>query len=95
MHRLAAHEGQPHDELAAALEVLAPDALTVFSGPMAGHSEAWRSDGNRMLSELRLPTIPASEPPADGRDHSQPADSFTWLWGEFTSVARLEEDAEW
>jgi hypothetical protein len=31
----------------------------------------------------------------DGRDHSSPSESYRWLWGEFTSVARLEEGAQW
>ena len=95
LRRLAGADGQPRDTFMSALDALAPDALTVFTGPMADKAEAWRSAANRTLAELDLPTIPEGTPPADGRDHSQPSESFQWLWGEFTSVARLEEGAEW
>ena len=95
LRRLAGNDGMPRDGVMRALETLAPDALTVFTGPMAGQAEAWLSAVNPTLVELDLPTIAAGEPPADGRDHSQPSESFQWLWGEFTSVARLEDGAEW
>jgi ring-1,2-phenylacetyl-CoA epoxidase subunit PaaC len=95
LRRLAGTDGQPRDGVMTALESLAADALTVFTGSMAEQAGAWRSATNRTLNELDLPTIADGTPPANGRDHTQPSDSFQWLWGEFTSVARLEEGVEW
>ncbi len=95
LRRLASTDGEARDGVTRGLETLIPDALTVFTGPMADQAETWRLAANRTLSELDVPTIPQGEPPADGRDHSKPSESFLWLWGEFTSVARLEEGAEW
>jgi ring-1,2-phenylacetyl-CoA epoxidase subunit PaaC len=95
LRRLAQNDGMPRDGVMRALQTLAPDASTVFTGPMAGVAEEWRSAANRTLSELDLPAVPEGVVPADGRDHSQPSESFRWLWKEFTSVARLEEGVEW
>ena len=110
IRRLAGHEGMPRDGVVGALQTLAPDSLSVFtplggetallaadvlSAPMEDLAAQWRSDVNRTLSELALPTIADGRPPADGRDHTEPAESFVWLWTEFTSVTRLEEGAEW
>ena len=109
MRRLAGSEGTPREEVMAALDLLAPTALTVFTeldgpqvlvsrgviaSPMDELSANWLSDVNRTLAELDLPAI-AGQAPADGRDHARPSDAFKWLWGEFTSVARLEEGVEW
>ncbi|MEX2547435.1 MAG: 1,2-phenylacetyl-CoA epoxidase subunit PaaC [Chloroflexota bacterium] len=110
MRRLAGHDGEPRQRLEAALAALAPDALSVFtplpgeerlidagllSAPMAELSDRWRSEVGGLLKELGLPAMPDGRPSADGRDHSNPSDSFRWLWGEFTSVARLEEGVQW
>jgi ring-1,2-phenylacetyl-CoA epoxidase subunit PaaC len=110
MRRLAAHDGTPRDQLAKALTTLAPDVLTVFapldgeqvliangvvSEPMAESAKRWLSEVNGILVSLGLPALVASEAPADSRDHSQPDESFTWLWDQFTSVARLEQGAQW
>ena len=110
MRRLAAHDGEPRAKLVAALDTLAPDALTVFT-PLAGSAglvlagvlaqpmtvlaERWSLEVGGMLAQMGLPKMAFGRPSADGRDHSQPADSFRWLWGEFTSVARSEEGVEW
>jgi len=110
LRRLAGHSGEPRERLEQALTTLAPDALTVFmplpgedrlvaagilAAPMAELADRWRSEVDGVLTELGLPAIPAGQPPGDGRDHANPAESFRWLWGEFTSVARLEEGVEW
>jgi ring-1,2-phenylacetyl-CoA epoxidase subunit PaaC len=95
LRRLSGTSGQSRDGVISALERLAPDATSVFSGPMADQVDTWRSTINPTLTELGLPTIPHGSAPADGRDHSEPSESFQWLWGEFTSVARLEEGVEW
>jgi ring-1,2-phenylacetyl-CoA epoxidase subunit PaaC len=110
LRRLATHHGKPRGKVLTALKELAPSALSVFT-PLAGESELvkagvisapmseladrWRSDVNDTLCALNLRPVPEGTPPADGRDHSQPSEAFQWLWGEFTSVARLEEGAEW
>ena len=62
---------------------------------MAQLADRWRSDATARLCALNLRPIPAGAPPADGRDRAQPDESFVWLWNEFTSVARLEEGAQW
>jgi ring-1,2-phenylacetyl-CoA epoxidase subunit PaaC len=110
LRRLAASDGEPRDRTVAALKTLAPDALTVFTplpgedrlieagvlaAPMSDLADRWRSEVGAVLSELGLPSLPDGRPPADGRDHAIPSESFRWLWGEFTSVARLEDGVEW
>lgn len=110
LRRLASHEGEPRERLTAALEALGPDASTVFtqlpgeallveagvaSDTNATLVERWRAEVNGVLGGLDLPPLPADAPPADGRDHQPPSDSFAWLWNEFTAVHRLEEGATW
>jgi ring-1,2-phenylacetyl-CoA epoxidase subunit PaaC len=110
LRRLAGHAGEPRRRLEQALETLAADALTVFT-PLPGEgllveagvlaqsheqlAERWHSEIGSVLSELGLPALPTDRPPADGRDHTKPSESFRWLWGEFTAVHRLEEGATW
>jgi ring-1,2-phenylacetyl-CoA epoxidase subunit PaaC len=110
LERLAAREGTPRDEVTAALIELSPVAESVFApikseellvdagvldSPMFELASHWRSEANARLNALELPTVPDGSPPADGRDRPQPDESFIWLWNEFTSVARLEEGAQW
>jgi len=110
LRRLAAQGGEPRDRLESALHSLAPDALTVFAplpaegtlldarilaAPTSELARRWLSEAGAVLAQLDLPRLDFAQPPADGRDHSQPAESFRWLWSEFTSVARLEEGVEW
>ena len=110
LERLATHEGTPRDEATTALEALEPVATSVFapfdgeemlvaagvlSAPISELAARWRSEANARLGALGLPSIAAGRPPADGRSHKQPDESFVWLWNEFTSVARLEEGAQW
>ena len=110
LRRMAEHDGEPRDRLEAALSILAPDALTVFtplsgekrltqagimSAPMAELADRWHSETDGVLDDLSLSPIARDGPQTDGRDHSSPSESFRWLWGEFTSVARIEEGVEW
>lgn len=110
LRRLAGHAGEPRRRLEDALAALAPDALTVFTPlpgerllvdagiievPLADLAHRWRSEAGAVLEQLGLPAMPDDRPSADGRDHDPPADSFRWLWGEFTAVARLEEGVQW
>lgn len=110
IRRLAARRGMPRGKVLGALRTLAADASSVFaplrgeqrlldariiSAPMRDLAERWRSEANGVLSELGLRPLPDDTPAADGRDRATPSDSFRWLWGEFTSVARLEEGVAW
>jgi ring-1,2-phenylacetyl-CoA epoxidase subunit PaaC len=110
LRRLADHPGEPRQRLEEAWQKLAPDALSVFtplpgeqllvdggvmSATTAEQADRWRSEVGGLVGELRLPTLPDGPPPVDGRDHSPVSESFAWLWGEFTSVHRLEEGARW
>ena len=110
LERLGTRHGQPRGKLLSALKTLNALALSVFApvpgeqllvdagvlaAPMSELANRWRSEANARLCALSLRPIPDGLPPADGRDHSQPDASFVWLWNEFTSVARLEEGAEW
>ena len=109
LKRLAEGGDESHARLAAGIDRLWPDAQTVFA-PLAGEAclvaarilpdtlEAMRA---RWLERIRprleaahlpVPTTPGS-PGADGR--TQRTDEFAWLHGEFTMVARSEEDATW
>ena len=110
LERLGTHQGKPRGKVLTALKRLAPAALTVFaplsgeqvlvdagvlSAPMSQLADRWRSDATARLCALNLRPIPAGMPPVDGRDRPQPDESFVWLWNEFTSVARLEDGAQW
>lgn len=110
LRRLADHSGEPRRRLEDAWQKLAPDALSVFtplpgerllvdagvmSATTAEQADRWRSEFGGVIGELGLPALPEGRPPADGRDHSPVSESFAWLWGEFTSVHRLEEGARW
>jgi len=110
IERLAAHEGTPRDEVTSALEALEPLSMSVFapliggemlvaagvlSAPMSELAARWRSEANARLGALGLHPILDKTPPADGRNREHPDESFIWLWNEFTSVARLEEGAQW
>jgi ring-1,2-phenylacetyl-CoA epoxidase subunit PaaC len=110
LQRLATHHGKPRGKVLSALRQLGPDAPSVFAPlpgedllveagvletPMSDLAARWLSDTNKRLRELELHPIPDAPPSADSRDHAEPQESFTWLWNEFTSVARLEEGVEW
>jgi len=106
--RLAHGGDDPRGRLEAALAALTPDAATVFT-PLAGEAElveagiltrplaaaeaAWRGDLTSILVPLGLRVPPGTGAPVDGRtNHS---DAFRWLWGEFTTVRRLDPEAVW
>jgi ring-1,2-phenylacetyl-CoA epoxidase subunit PaaC len=107
MQRLATRAGEPRRRLLEALDRLSPDAATVL-GPlpdetslrMAGIIDAefhdlqgrWRAAIGPTFERLDLPMPPESPVPERGGAHS---DGFRWLWGEFTSVRRLEPGATW
>ena len=108
LRRLAGTPGEPRDRLSAALETLRPDATTVFSPlpgeerlvaagivatSMASLRERWLAEATAILVSLALPVPdPAADLERGRLDHSS---AFRWLWGEFTSVRRLDPVAAW
>ena len=105
--RLAGHRGEPRRRLELALARLATDASTVLTD--ATGESALLDDGilrasmadlrGRWLEEIRpvfdrhgLAIPPVSVEPHAREAHS---DDFRWLWGEFTSVRRLDPVATW
>jgi ring-1,2-phenylacetyl-CoA epoxidase subunit PaaC len=106
--RLARGGAEPRSRLEAALAGLAPDAATVFT-PLNGEADllaagiltrslaaaeaAWRADLTTVLVPLGLRVPPEDRSPSDGR--SGHSDAFRWLWGEFTTVRRLDPAAVW
>jgi ring-1,2-phenylacetyl-CoA epoxidase subunit PaaC len=108
LDRLARGGDEARGRLLAALATLAPDAATVFtplpgetalvaagvlSAPMAEAEARWRALITPDLVRLELPMPPPAVAQERGRlDHS---DAFRWLWGEFTTVRRLDPEATW
>jgi ring-1,2-phenylacetyl-CoA epoxidase subunit PaaC len=105
--RLADHPGEPRRRLEAALDRLGPDAGSVFTPPLgegrlvdagvlahplADLRRRWREETRAVLEGhgLRLPRD--ADDPGGRETHS---DEFRWLWGEFTSVRRLDPVATW
>jgi ring-1,2-phenylacetyl-CoA epoxidase subunit PaaC len=106
--RLAGARGEPRGRLLAALEVLGPDAGTVFTplpdepalieaGVLARSmpelERDWRARMTASFASLNLPALPPTQDPERGRtDHGA---DFTWLHGEFTKVRRSDPGATW
>jgi ring-1,2-phenylacetyl-CoA epoxidase subunit PaaC len=110
VRRLADADGEARHRLEAAVEVLWPDALSIFA-PLEGEAMLV---GQRILAkpmaqlaarqQERLAaafgslgiTVPETAPEVGGgRTRERPSEGFRWLWGEFTAVHRLEEGATW
>lgn len=109
LERLAAAGGAPRSRLLAALAVLGPDATSVLapldaegalraSGvlpvPSAELVAAWLVRIRPTFERLDLPLPPAAIP-SPVRARREHAEAFRWLWGEFTSVRRLDPAAAW
>jgi len=108
LRRLAAAEEEGRERLEAALAALSPDAATVFTPlggeaalvtagilpvPMTELERRWRDAIRPTFSELGLAMPgPAVDPARGRRNHSA---AFRWLWGEFTTVRRLDPAATW
>jgi ring-1,2-phenylacetyl-CoA epoxidase subunit PaaC len=107
LRRLASGGDVARGRLVGALERLWPDAGTVFTplpeeehlvprilaAPMAELFARWTEQVGPTFRELSLPFEPVA-PDAGGRGPEH-GEAFAWLWGEFTSVARLEHEAVW
>src|SRR5690349_19323607 len=106
--RLAGTPGEPRERLVKALELLAPDAGTVFtplpgepalveahllSQPMAELERRWRADIGVMFDRHRLPALPSTRDPTTGR--SGHGTDFDWLHAEFTTVRSSDPGATW
>jgi ring-1,2-phenylacetyl-CoA epoxidase subunit PaaC len=108
MDRLARGGREARTRIEAALVAQEIDAPTVFTPldgeaalleagiltrSMADAEAAWRADLTTILVPLELALPPRIPLTPDGRrEHS---DSFRWLWGEFTSVRRSEDQVTW
>jgi ring-1,2-phenylacetyl-CoA epoxidase subunit PaaC len=108
LRRLADAGGEPRDRLIGALRALRGDATSVFAPldgeaalladgiialPMPELKTRWLERAGATLDELGLPLPDDSADLRRARfDHS---DAFRWLWGEFTSVRRIDPLAAW
>jgi ring-1,2-phenylacetyl-CoA epoxidase subunit PaaC len=108
LDRLARSEGEPRDRLVRALDILGPDAGTVFtslpneaalleagvlSDPMATLEVRWRAAIEPTLVGLDLPVPPPTADPGHGRtDHGE---AFDRLYLEFTMVRGSDPGATW
>ena len=105
--RLAEYPGEPRRRLETALEQIGADAASVFtqlpgewvlveagvlSASMADLRGRWHDEITPVLHGHAL-ALPADSADPGGR--AGPSDAFRWLWGEFTSVRRLDPVATW
>lgn len=108
LERLATGDDESRRRLLDALDALAPDAATVLcalpsdlalvmagiiDGTPAELEGRWRAAIEPVFARLDLPMPPPAARPEQARTgHSE---SFRWLWGELTSVRRLDPGATW
>ena len=107
--RLARGDGEVRRRFRDAWDELAPAAPTVFTplegeaalvsagildAPMADLERRWREaiGPTLAIAGLELPPAAGTGAAAARRDHSE---DFRWLWGEFTSVRRIDRSATW
>ncbi len=106
--RLANGGEDSRTRLERALAAAGADAATVFT-PLEGESalmqagiltrsmahaeSAWRGDLTTILVPLGLAVPP--EAPLSSAGRAEHSDAFRWLWGQFTSVRRLDPGAVW
>jgi ring-1,2-phenylacetyl-CoA epoxidase subunit PaaC len=108
--RLASGGPETRGRLVEALDVLWPDVLSPFAPLVAESalidagilSESITDQANRFAESIvaRLARVGIVMPDpgpsrADGRSRATPAESFQWLWSEFTSVRASEPGAAW
>jgi ring-1,2-phenylacetyl-CoA epoxidase subunit PaaC len=105
--RLAAHRGEPRSRLEAALDRLGPEGGTVFTR-LPGESalvdagvlatsfvelrRRWCVETGAVFEGHGLRLSADVDDPSGREAHSN---DFRWLWGEFTSVRRLDPVATW
>ena len=107
LRRLGEGGGEGRQRLATALECLWSDAQEIFAPlageetlvrtgllpePMRAMSATWQATVRPILEPI-CGELPAAAPTIEGRQRR--TESFAWLHGEFTSVARSEEVATW
>jgi len=107
LRRLAEGGAETRERLATALRALWTDAQQIFA-PLAGEDllvrdgllprpmAALHADWQHQVGQVLQPITGAlaeASPTIDGR--ARRTDDFTWLHGEFTSVARAEAGAMW
>jgi ring-1,2-phenylacetyl-CoA epoxidase subunit PaaC len=108
LDRLARADGEPRHRLLAALDVLGPDASSVFTptaggsalveagilaAPMTDLERTWRAAIEPTLAALDLPRPPDALEAVGGRDGH--GDAFAWLHDQMTSVRRADPGATW
>jgi ring-1,2-phenylacetyl-CoA epoxidase subunit PaaC len=108
LERLANAGGVPRERLAAALDVLGPDAGTVLAplpgetallrhgilaDPWSSIEARWRAETSTFLVGLGLDALPPTRDPETAR--TRHSDSFRALHAEFTMVRRSEVGATW
>ncbi|HJP70754.1 MAG TPA: 1,2-phenylacetyl-CoA epoxidase subunit PaaC [Candidatus Limnocylindria bacterium] len=107
INRLSSGETDARERLASAIRTLWSDAAEIFAPidgeqallhagvlrqPMSAMHADWEAQVRRTLEPI-VGDLPAAAPSADGRRRR--TDEFSWLHGEFTSVASSEEAAIW
>jgi ring-1,2-phenylacetyl-CoA epoxidase subunit PaaC len=108
LERLATGDAEARFRLGTAFEVLSPDAASVLGplpnelslvmagvldAPFGDLDAAWRAEISPVLRRFGLAEpAPLADPMQARTGHSE---AFHWLWGEMTSVRRLDPGATW